>query len=456
MEQLRKKLMKSADVHSLAGNLILAMFSLALFLLMVRSLDKATYGGWVIFITAASLLDMLRFGLSGTGAIRTLPLSTGMDRSRIIAASYHTGILACLGISVLCVAGHQILSGVNTGAYYLPVLKYYPLLACANLATLQAGVVNQGLVNFKRLLVVRALTGTLNLMIVGFYVHRFSATIQGIIAAYIVSTAAVSLFIFLMKWDGRQHFRYFHRPSIRRILDFGKYSMASYLGSNLLRSSDAIILGLSPAMGAESVAVYAIPLKFVEIIEIPMRSFTATAYPRLSLAIHHGKTRFNQVFGRYLGYTVLFLIPVAGGIAIFSGFLLPLVGGTEYADSIDLQRSILNIILIYILLLPFDRYTGMALFAIDQPRYNFLKIIMMLTTNIIMDLLAVFVFQSLELVALATVVFTLIGTGFGWYCIQKFTGLSFSELPSVFYRQNKYILNQIREVLWIRGKYPSD
>ena len=51
-------------------------------------------------------------------------------------------------------------------------------------------------------------------------------------------------------------------------MKFGKYSTASLIGSNLLRSSDTFILSLSPIFGATGIAIYSIPMKFVELIEI--------------------------------------------------------------------------------------------------------------------------------------------------------------------------------------------
>ncbi|NER04070.1 MAG: hypothetical protein F6K17_16350, partial [Okeania sp. SIO3C4] len=90
------------------------------------------------------------------------------------------------------------------------------------------------------------------------------------------------------------------------------------------------------------------------------------------------------------------------------------IGGEQYADSIALQKNILMIISLYIFLLPFDRYSGMALFALNRPGQNFYKIMIMLIANVLIDLVAVFHFQSLELVAVGTVVFTFVGIAIGW------------------------------------------
>jgi len=49
------------------------------------------------------------------------------------------------------------------------------------------------------------------------------------------------------------------------------------------------ILGLSPFIGVTGVALYSIPLKLTEIMEIPVRSFAMTAFPGMSKASIEGK-----------------------------------------------------------------------------------------------------------------------------------------------------------------------
>jgi len=87
------------------------------------------------------------------------------------------------------------------------------------------------------------------------------------------------------------------------------------------------------------------------------------------------------------------------------------------------------IIAVYIILLPVDRYSGVALFALNRPDINFLKIMVMLFLNIIFDIIAVFVFQSLIMVISATVIFTLIGLFMGWFFIRRETRYSVKTIP---------------------------
>ncbi len=439
IKRIKTIVSQSSNFHSLTGNMVYALFSMSLFLVMVRVLDKELYGRWVIFITVVSLLDMLRLGLAGTGAIRSITTSTGLDQHRHIAASYHLGLFTTLGLAAVFIPLYFVLQPFFSDSYYLPVLLFYPFLGMANLPHFQAATYSQGLINFKRVLIIRSAVGILNFLFIGSYIFFFDEKLSGIIIAYGLADLAVSLPIMLMKWDGRQYFKHFHRESLRSLVNFGKYSTASFVGSNLLRSSDTIIISLSSVMGAPAVAIYAIPLKFVELIEIPLRSFTATAFPKLSAALQQGSQQFVKVLSMYLAYSFLLLAPAIIVLLAAPMFFLQILGGSEYADSIILQRNILYLVLLYILLLPFDRYSGMALFALNKPELNFYKIVFMLFTNILFDLIAVFVFNSLQMVAMATVIFTFFGIILGWWYIYKNIGQAYKTIFPLFIENILYI-----------------
>lgn len=246
--------------------------------------------------------------------------------------------------------------------------------------------------------------------------------------------------VIVVGWDGIRFIGSANRTIIKSILQFGKYSTASSVGSSLLRSSDTIILSMAPFLGVEAIAIYAIPLKFVEVVEIPLRSFTATAFPKLSKSLIKTNDGFKKMLFNYTFWSTVVLFPVVAVLILFPKFFLQLIGGPEYFDSLHTQQAILYIICIYILLLPLDRYSGVALFAIDKPKLNFYKIMLMLIANLVFDYLAVFVFNSLIYVALATLIFTLIGVFIGWYMLSHEMNTQLKNYPDfIMNRMNNYL-----------------
>lgn len=427
LDKIRNLLRNSSNLHSLIGNVVFAGFSMVLFLVLARYTDKELYGRWVIFMTALGLLDMFRVGLTGTGAIRYISISTGKEREYSVGAAYHLSIITTIIVSSIFLPAYFLLEPIAGDNYYLPILLFYPLCAFANLPHTQATNYSQGLMNFHTVMIIRGAVGFFNLLFMGLYIFLADETLTGLILMYALSDVVVSILSMVMKWDGLRYLKHFKKAHLKQLLRFGKFSTATSIGSSLLRSSDTFIISLSAVMGAQAVAIYAIPMKFVEMIEIPLRSFAATAFPKLSAGFAEGSGRFVKDFNAYLTYSVLFLIPVVLVLPFLSEWILMFFGGDQYLDALQTQKNILLIIAFYILLLPFDRFIGVGLMAIDKPELNFYKLLIMLVLNIGFNLIAVFVFQSLELVALATILFSTTGILTGWQMLSRHTDIRIRE-----------------------------
>jgi len=437
-------------MQSLLGNGGYAFFSLMLFLFLVRKVDQVMYGQWVIFMTVASLADLFRTGLAGTGAIRKISISRGAERELQAASSYYLSIFTTAGISFLFLIAGLVIRGFADDSFYASVFLMYPILGISNLPLIQSLQYSQGLLDFRRVMVIRIVSGFLNLVIPGLYVLFSTVTFEGLVLVYASASFAGSVVVSIAGWDGRKTLKHFDMQSVKSLYSFGKYGMLSTISSSFLRSSDTIIISLAPIMGAGAVAIYAIPFKLVELVEIPLRSFTSTVYPKLSRAIKEDLEQFNQILYEYITYTILLLFPVLVMMGLFPEILLGFLGGKAYAGSLDIQAQILYILVIYIFLLPLDRYMGMALFALDKPKVNFKKISLMLLSNIIFDLIAVFIFKSLAGVAMASVFFTLVGILVGIKYISRESGFRISKLFSRFEVTVNYLIFIVKNMVYVR------
>jgi O-antigen/teichoic acid export membrane protein len=420
------KLLSSGNGYSLLANIVSSIFGLISFLIMVRVLPNDTFGLWVLFFTISSMVDLLRLGLTGTAAIKNISASSHNQNS-VIAASYQLSLWATGFVLVLFYLIYFILSAVNPSNMYMPVLLFYPLLALTNLPFNQALVIAQGKINFRLVFILRFLGSGISFAFVIIYVLFIDKDLKGILISLILANLLTSSIISFFNKDGIKQLFTECKQERKDILRFGKYSTAGNIGSNLLRSSDTIILSLFAFMGTKAISVFAIPFKFVEVVEIPLRSFTATAFPRLSQALKPGYSKFNKILFGYIFWTTLLLFPFILTLFLFPGFFLKIVGGNNFADSIEIQKNILTVICIYIIFLPIDRFSGIALFALDKPELNFYKILFMLITNIVFDLMAVIFFKSLIFVALATLIFTILGIALGWFYLLREQKISWRD-----------------------------
>ena len=240
--------------------------------------------------------------------------------------------------------------------------------------------------------------------------------------ALLVVNLITSLICILKAWDGLIFIRKANKPKIKTLLNFGKYSTFTLIGTNLLRNADILIISISP-LGNTAVAFFSIPLKLTELQQIPLRSFTATAFPKMSKASINGKVKEVQnLFNIYSGALTYLFFFISMLTFVFAREFVILISGFQYLDQefngFDII-ALVQILSVYGLLLPIDRMTGIALDSINKPKINALKVIIMLVTNIVGDVIAVFVFESLEMVAVATLIFTAVGIGLGSYFLNK-------------------------------------
>lgn len=441
MLQLLIKLIKEKHFLSLAGNFSSAVLGFLTFIILVRSMNKESFGEWVLFITAATLCDLLRFGVTRVALTRYLSGIQGDERNEFIGSSWMIGLLT---IVIFCFILYPAIILFpkpihDSGFYYFFIL--YPALAISNLPFGNAMSILQADEKFGKIFFLRLFNvGSFLLYLVINYIF-FSSNVFWIIFWFIITNVLTSLISTILQWDGSRYILKASKKTILLTYHFGKYSMGTSIGSSLLKSADTFIIGLSSFLGPTAVALYSIPVKFTEIIEIILRSFTATAFPQLSRASIDKKTDdFRKVFYSYSGALTILLIPVCIISTIFAKDFIILLGGSQYREYADGLSVIMIMFIIFSLLVPIDRFTGISLDSINRPDKNFYKVMVMTTVNIIGDLIAVFLlpilFPTISTIAIlifvsvGSIFFQLAGLLTGFYLLNKEINLRFSLIFS--------------------------
>lgn len=425
-----KKILREKNFLSLAGNFVSALLGFLTFIVLVRSLNTDPFGEWVLFITAATLVDLLRFGITRVALTRFLSGAKEDERKHFIGSSWLLGLGSILLMSLILYPLILLFpSTIKESGFYLFFLWYVPL-ALSNLPWGNAMSILQADEKFGKILFVKTfnIASFLLYLLLNYFYWRMS--VESIVIWYILTNVATSVITSAFNWDGIRYIFQAKTYTNKITLNFGKYSMGTSIGSSLLKSADAFIIGLSPFLGTTGVAIYSIPIKFTEVIEILLRSFTATAFPKLSKAsIENNLTEFRNVFYQYSGALTLLLIPIAIISAIFAKEFVILLGGKNYIDMADGMAIIMQMFIIFSLLLPIDRFTGIGLDAMNKPNKNFYKTIIMTGTNIIGDVVAVFLlhwlFPSLPVITLlifisiGSIGFIIIGIYVGFYYLRQ-------------------------------------
>ena len=200
-------------------------------------------------------------------------------------------------------------------------------------------------------------------------------------------------------------------------------------------------------MTAKDVAAYSLPLKLVEIIEIPLRSFLATAMPVMSkYKSPEHKPELRYVFYRYAGLLSVFMLPAVIACIFFAESLVTMLGGVQYAES----AIVLRILAVYTAFLPLDRFSGVTLDIIGKPKFNFIKVLLMLTVNVIGDIIAIYYIGNIWAVAAVSILTFFTGVIFGNYILKQYLHHTVGETLRTGTRQAinlfKPVITKLREL----------
>ncbi|MFW6224125.1 MAG: lipopolysaccharide biosynthesis protein [Bacteroidota bacterium] len=416
MRSLIKKIINDKNVQSLSGNTIFAVLGFLSYVILTRSFSKEIFGEWVLYVTAAVFIEMLRYGLTKTALVRFLSGAAKDERKKLEGSNYIIGLVISTIIVLILVSCNMLFSDAIERSGYALFFKWYPFLTFINLPFNNAITILQAKQRFDKILLIKTLNIGAFVLFLALNHFFFQLGILSIVIAHLAVNLVASLICISLGWDGLHSIPHASKAHSLKILNFGKYATGTVIGSNLLQSADTFIIGLSPVLGPAGVALYSIPLKLTEILAIPLKSFSATAFPRMSKAcIEKNPEETRRLFYLYSG-TVSYLFLILGIVGfIFAEHFVILLGGEEYAET----AVIFRIFCIYGLFLPIDRFSGVALDSLNKPSKNMRKVIYMTLANIAGDLIAIFAvkefvpgisnLQILVLVAIVTIIMTIVG-----------------------------------------------
>ncbi len=423
MKRVFLKVIRESNFLSLSSNFTTAFFGIASFALLTRSFPIDVFGQWVLYVTASNFMDMFRFGITNTAVIRYLSGVEENQRLSFIGSNGLIGLVATIAMAVIIWLCYLLFRDSIQASGYGLFFIWYPILAFITLPFNTSIVVMQADQQFDKILLLRTISSVGFFLIVLLNYLFFRLSLMQLIVFHLgISFLASALCIF-NRWDGLSHLFKASKLNIRQLLNFGKYTTITLVGTNLLRSADTLIISLSP-MGTAAVALYSIPLKLTELQQIPLRSFVATAFPKLSKASLLGKTdEVKSLFYSYSGALTYLFVVLSLVTFIFAEFFVMVLGGSEYLGTDPVTgfnaTTIVRIFSLYGLLLPLDRMTGVGLDSVNRPDRNMVKVLFMVFANIIGDLIAVFIFKSLVLIAIGSVLFTAIGIAVGFFFLNK-------------------------------------
>lgn len=368
-----------SKIWVLSGNIGGAGLGFLSFVLLAQYLSQENFGKWLLYLAGFSLFEMLRTGIIYQALVQKLATNSddAMQKSFLggawwVMIYFSLAVSLFLWISNLFFAGwiHQIQMELFFYAYPVALWAILPM----NMTMWRANAEQK----FRLWSLFQILPNALFLIFIPFAIH-LQLNLYGIVIGHIFFRGLLSLFY--LRYSAIHTLCLKSSFAIKQLMNYGKFSLLSTLGTHLLKSSDVFIVGYF--WGAKSVALYNLPLKLIELAEIPLRAFSFTVFPQLAQSFGKGDLpKTMQLLKTNLIFSYAAALPLIVGMSLFSNQLVLWVGGADYQESVWIFR----LFLIYLCLLPLDRLLGVTLDSVDLPNVNSQKVWIMLIINIVGDI----------------------------------------------------------------------
>ena len=371
MKDQNKHYWLKSGSYTLILNIQQLLFGFGGFYLLVRLLDKQSFGIWALFITTTSIFEMARNGLIQNALIKFLSESEEEEKPGIISACFVlNGIL--VGITILI---NLSIAGYLSRLWNYPDL--FPMFIIYNGVYILQGLlsqfqwIEQANFEFQGILVTTFIRqGGFFLYIFTSFLFHWHISLLGLIYAQAVSTGLGAL----MEYFYIRNFLIIsfeiHKEWIKKLFNYGKFVFGTSVSSILSGALNQMMLGtmLSPAAAGS----YNVAIRIVGLADIPINALGTIVFPQSARRFAaQGMEAGKYLFEKSVGTILAMLFPLVIFVFTFPGLVTQIVAGSKYADSVPVVRFVI----LTCLLNPFARFFGVIMDSIGKSKLNFIVIL---------------------------------------------------------------------------------
>lgn len=409
---------------SLAANMAVSGMGIVSVALLYRALPIKEVGIWVFFLSNINLADSFRTGFLTTAFIRACSGATPARSAEVIGSAWIIA-LVITSIMVLLNIGAALLPFYHPSEEMGLLLRWFGITMLVTLPYYIATNVLQSQMQFDKILYIRLLSQGIFVLGIAIMLITHTARLEYVVYCNLAASVATSVVSLGMGWARLDSFRARTSECISELAHFGKFSFGSYIGVSLSGICDTYFINF--ALGPAALGIYSLAGRFGEIVNIPLRSFMATAIPRLSAAYNQGRTlEVARLLRKNAGLLTWMLLPIIIGTILLADVPIFLIGGGKYRDTE--AANILRLVMALAILFPIDRFVGVTLDVINQPRINMLKVLIMLGVNVASDTTAMLLFPNMYSIMLASFPTSIVGFVYGYMKLKRFLPLSIKDI----------------------------
>lgn len=361
------------------NRVFITLFAFVNFYILIRVLSKEDFGAWVLFTSIASLMELIKHGFVRNPLIRYMAMSPGSESPGIQTASLWLNlIVGVLEVLVLFLCAIY-LSDFWDAPQLRSLFMIYMLSTFLYVPINHFDVIQQARMQFKGTFLSNFVRhGGLFLFITIIFFsgaeikldYLAYAQMASIFLSGFVSFAFAKPFLELSR---KIDWRWF-----RELRSYGFFTFGTNVSSMINKSIDSWMLGklISPA----AVTIFNPAMRISNLVEVPTDTLTSILFPKLSERIaKEGPAAARYLYEKAVGTITAVMLPVVIFFIVFADPVIRFVAGPGFEQTVP----ILQITMLYGLIIPFNRFMGIALDAIGKAKVNFFFVLRNAFLNII-------------------------------------------------------------------------
>ena len=416
---LKKPKFISIFTQGAVSGLSMVSFS---FLARIFIADELAY--WTLFLSISTLYNMINHGFIAEVFIRKWgQIQSPTERIKLMGSTWQIMIyvsffcLLFIGIYFIFLYSEKNIFRLSKIPFPLLLITFIIVDAPSSVSYWKF----QSELNFQRILSFKFLEQMLFLIAVCLLFYSYDLeTDQGkggflteVIMLYLGIKMMISLLLVYFRHSGVQFVLRGTKKDRKEIVGFGKYAVGTQAVSSLASDADFyLILNLK---GAAASADYAIAKKCLPVIGIPVNAIAKVSYPKLVKAYSQGMSKYDKMMHQELGFLCVLVWPVCLFVILGAEWIIGLIGGAQFAESADILRAMV----FFTFLMPVDKIIGQTLNVFNLPSWNFAKMLVSISVNVVGDLVVLMLSDNLVYVAYVSVLSALSGVVVGYLALRR-------------------------------------
>ncbi|OKS84873.1 flippase [Mucilaginibacter polytrichastri] len=353
------------------------------FYMLVRLLTKYEFGAWTLFTATTTILEFIRNGLVQSALIKYLSGASDEERPKIISASVTiSGALTILFI-IINYSLAAFLSHLWKLPELVPMLMLYTLVFIFSGLLTQFQSVEQSGLKFQGIFVSTLIRqGGLFLYILLAWLGFTKLTLINLVYVQVISTLISAIISYLFVRDRFQMAWAWQKDWMLKLFHYGKYAFGTTISAMLSNTIDQMMLG--GIISAASAGAYNVAVRITNLVEIPTSSIATIVFPQsASRMASEGKEAVKYLYEKSVGAVLAILLPGLIVLFFFAGYIVEIIAGQTYADTIP----VLRVTVLYCLLIPYGRQFGTVLDSMGKPKLTFIIVLISGSCNALLNYL---------------------------------------------------------------------